>query len=206
MPYSRAAKDNEHGREDLGRGSVRFDPDQVVIGQKPPPQSSTLVKQTSSIAKAMPLRLSSLTPARSILNGSISGIKTNRCVFYSTPSSASTLKVTSVPAPHSGSIKILSLNRPKARNAISKQLLAELQREVDTIHAEPVGGPTRALILASESDAAFCAGADLKERLGFTQEEYAILRTSIMSFTIGVLSTTTEQINSSKVYVAPLHQ
>lgn len=32
-------------------------------------------------------------------------------------------------------------------------------------------GPTRALILASAVDASFCAGADLKERRGFTQEE-----------------------------------
>jgi methylglutaconyl-CoA hydratase len=32
-------------------------------------------------------------------------------------------------------------------------------------------GPTRALILASEVDNCFCAGADLKERMGFTAEE-----------------------------------
>jgi methylglutaconyl-CoA hydratase len=32
-------------------------------------------------------------------------------------------------------------------------------------------GPTRALILASEVDSCFCAGADLKERAGFTPEE-----------------------------------
>ena len=34
-----------------------------------------------------------------------------------------------------------------------------------------IGGGTRAMILASESEAAFCAGADLKERKGFTKEE-----------------------------------
>jgi methylglutaconyl-CoA hydratase len=33
-------------------------------------------------------------------------------------------------------------------------------------------GPTRALIIASEVDSSFCAGADLKERAGFTPEEY----------------------------------
>lgn len=35
--------------------------------------------------------------------------------------------------------------------------------------------PTRALILASEVDSCFCAGADLKERAGFTSEEYGLL-------------------------------
>lgn len=35
-------------------------------------------------------------------------------------------------------------------------------------------GPTRALILASAVDSCFCAGADLKERKGFTQEEYVV--------------------------------
>ena len=33
-------------------------------------------------------------------------------------------------------------------------------------------GPTRALVLASEVDSSFCAGADLKERAGFSSEEF----------------------------------
>jgi enoyl-CoA hydratase/carnithine racemase len=41
------------------------------------------------------------------------------------------------------------------------------------VHNEGVKGSTRALILTSESDDAFCAGADLKERLTFTEAEYA---------------------------------
>lgn len=88
---------------------------------------------------------------------------------YSTVSPV--IKVTSVPAPHSGSIRILSLNRPSARNAISRQLLSELSREVDSIHDEGETGSTRAVILASEVETSFCAGADLKERATFTPEE-----------------------------------
>ncbi|KAF1984103.1 enoyl-CoA hydratase mitochondrial precursor [Aulographum hederae CBS 113979] len=91
------------------------------------------------------------------------------------------IKVTSVPAPHSGSIKILSLNRPSARNAISRQLLAELSHEVDSIHDEPETGPTRALVLASELDNSFCAGADLKERKNYTPEETARFLASLRS-------------------------
>ncbi|EFY86489.1 methylglutaconyl-CoA hydratase precursor, putative [Metarhizium acridum CQMa 102] len=97
--------------------------------------------------------------------------------------------VTNIPSPSSGHIRVLELNRPKARNAISKALLAALRAEVDDVHAQygPNGdetgvaspgvganlGPTRALVLASAVDACFCAGADLKERRGFTQEETA---------------------------------
>jgi hypothetical protein len=33
-------------------------------------------------------------------------------------------------------------------------------------------GPTRAVILASDVDSCFCAGADLKERKGFTADQY----------------------------------
>lgn len=89
--------------------------------------------------------------------------------LYSTP--ASTIKVSRVPAPHAGNIRILSLNRPTARNAISRQLLTELRQQVEEISNEPEDGPTRALILASESDQAFCAGADLKERLTMSGDE-----------------------------------
>lgn len=84
---------------------------------------------------------------------------------------APAISVTNVAAPHCGSIRILSLNRPAARNAISRQLLAELSQHVDSIHGEGEQGPTRALILASELDTSFCAGADLKERATFTREE-----------------------------------
>jgi methylglutaconyl-CoA hydratase len=92
-----------------------------------------------------------------------------RCAYSSAPAPA--INVTNVPAPHSGSIRILSLNRPAARNAISRQLLTELHHQVNSIQSEGDTGSTRALILASDIDTSFCAGADLKERATFTQEE-----------------------------------
>jgi methylglutaconyl-CoA hydratase len=55
---------------------------------------------------------------------------------------------------------------------MSKQLLSELRHQVEEISKEAEDGPTRALILASESDQAFCAGADLKERLTMSGDEY----------------------------------
>ena len=80
------------------------------------------------------------------------------------------IKIQNHPAPHSGTIRVLLLDRPAARNALSRQLLSELRSHVDEIQAEGQG-KTRALIIASNVDQAFCSGADLKERRTFTQEE-----------------------------------
>lgn len=84
----------------------------------------------------------------------------------------SVINVKNIPAPHSGSIRILALNRPQARNAISKQLLSELSAHVTAVENEAGHGPTRVLIVASNVDSSFCAGADLKERVGFSKQEY----------------------------------
>jgi methylglutaconyl-CoA hydratase len=50
-------------------------------------------------------------------------------------------------------------------------MVSELTRHVDEIQAEAGAGKTRALIIASHVDQAFCSGADLKERKTFTEEE-----------------------------------
>ncbi|KAJ5674033.1 Methylglutaconyl-CoA hydratase [Penicillium macrosclerotiorum] len=81
------------------------------------------------------------------------------------------IKTQQIPAPGSGHVRVLQLNRPKARNAISRHLLESLSKQVNSIAAEGGNGPTRALVLASNVDAAFCAGADLKERANMTHAE-----------------------------------
>ncbi|KAG5949043.1 hypothetical protein E4U60_007643 [Claviceps pazoutovae] len=109
------------------------------------------------------------------------------CLSYSTQTEEPLIRVTNLPAPSTGHIRILELNRPKARNALSRALLAALRTEVNHVQKQygPDGqetglhledqpadlGPTRALVLASAVDACFCAGADLKERRGFTPKE-----------------------------------
>ncbi|KAF7596447.1 hypothetical protein BBP40_001754 [Aspergillus hancockii] len=90
---------------------------------------------------------------------------------FSTKTDDAVIQTRQVPAPGSGNIRVLLLNRPKARNAISKALLDNLAKHVQSISAEGGSGPTRALIIASNADSAFCAGADLKERVNMTKEE-----------------------------------
>ncbi|KAI3390596.1 hypothetical protein diail_9113 [Diaporthe ilicicola] len=126
-----------------------------------------------------------------------------RC--YSTANEPPLIRVTNVPAPNTGHIRVLELNRPSARNAISRALLESLRSEVDDVHSQydasngeelatkswnkrfggAAGpddkGPTRAVILASAVDSSFCAGADLKERRGFTPEETSAFLTLLRS-------------------------
>lgn len=122
---------------------------------------------------------------------------TRRCYSAtSTSTNEPLIRVTNVPAPNTGHIRVLELNRPAARNAISKTLLYTLREEIDQVQAqydaetgeelatkswnkrfggvagESEIGPTRAVVIASAVDSCFCAGADLKERRGFTPEEY----------------------------------
>jgi methylglutaconyl-CoA hydratase len=96
--------------------------------------------------------------------------------YSSAPSSLVTTEI--FPAPHCGCIKVLSLNRPEARNAISRKLLSDLRAELSSLslfnpsQGQPANPDSvRALIIASNVPGVFCAGADLKERISFSLEE-----------------------------------
>src|SRR5690625_615219 len=65
-------------------------------------------------------------------------------------------------------IAILTLNRPKAANALSKQLLTEMNNAISTIKEH---GSIYCTIITGAGEKAFCAGADLKERKGMNNQE-----------------------------------
>lgn len=65
-------------------------------------------------------------------------------------------------------IVTLTLNRPNAANAMSIQLLDELNRCLAKIQEHP---KVRCLIITGSGNKAFCAGADLKERKMMTEDE-----------------------------------
>jgi methylglutaconyl-CoA hydratase len=77
----------------------------------------------------------------------------------------------SIPAPHTGVIRVLKFNRPEAKNAISLQLLSELRQEIEQVRSEGDKLETRVLVIGSSVPGVFCAGADLKERKGMTEEQ-----------------------------------
>ena len=63
---------------------------------------------------------------------------------------------------------ILTLNRPEARNALNSKLLQELELAIDEAS---LSADLRVLLITGGGDRAFCAGADLKERLTMSESE-----------------------------------
>lgn len=64
----------------------------------------------------------------------------------------------------------ITLNRPTAANAINTQMGRDLLSVFTTFAADP--GKCRAVVLTGAGDRAFCAGGDLKERYGMTDEQW----------------------------------
>ncbi|MFQ5558057.1 MAG: enoyl-CoA hydratase/isomerase family protein [Acidimicrobiales bacterium] len=58
-------------------------------------------------------------------------------------------------------VAIVTLNRPRAMNALTVEMLTTLGRLLDEIESDP---GIRALIITGAGDRAFCVGADLKQR------------------------------------------
>jgi enoyl-CoA hydratase/carnithine racemase len=73
----------------------------------------------------------------------------------------------SAPGPH---VLVVTLNRPEVLNAINTQMGRDLLA-LWTRLAEDAGD-TRCVVLTGAGDRAFCAGGDLKERNGMTDEEW----------------------------------
>jgi enoyl-CoA hydratase/carnithine racemase len=62
----------------------------------------------------------------------------------------------------------ITLNRPSAMNALSRQMLIELAAAIRALRADPA---VRVVVVTGAGDKAFCAGADLKERRTMSLDE-----------------------------------
>ena len=65
-------------------------------------------------------------------------------------------------------IVVFGINRPKAMNALSKNLVRNLSSAIDAVKFDK---NVRVLIIRSHAKGAFCAGADLKERAKMSPAE-----------------------------------
>ena len=66
----------------------------------------------------------------------------------------------------------ITINRPERRNAMNTQLGRDMLDIFSTFLLDP--GDTRTVIITGTGDKAFCAGGDLKERDGMTDEEWRL--------------------------------
>lgn len=69
----------------------------------------------------------------------------------------------------SDNVYILELNRPEAMNSLNTQMGIDLIECLKEIQEKP---DLRVLVLTGSGDKSFCAGADLKERKGMTNEQW----------------------------------
>ncbi|MET0222086.1 MAG: enoyl-CoA hydratase-related protein [Tardiphaga sp.] len=67
-------------------------------------------------------------------------------------------------------VTIVRLNRPDASNALNTQMGRDLVRYFEDVALDPRG--LRCIVLTGSGDKAFCAGGDLKERRGMTDEAW----------------------------------
>jgi len=71
---------------------------------------------------------------------------------------------------HASGVAVLAIDRPEVRNALNLALVDRMQ---DVLTALAADRSLRALVVTGASDAAFCAGADLRERLEMTPDDRA---------------------------------
>ncbi len=67
---------------------------------------------------------------------------------------------------------VVTLQRPERMNALSRVLLAEIEQVFTHLASD---ASTRVVILTGSGEKAFCAGADLKERQGMTEDDIRAL-------------------------------
>ena len=76
-----------------------------------------------------------------------------------------------------GELVVLTLDRPQAMNAIDNDLLAALHAALAAVEAAP---DVRGVVVAAAGERAFCAGMDLKERAGFSDDDLRAQRAGIV--------------------------
>jgi methylglutaconyl-CoA hydratase len=79
------------------------------------------------------------------------------------------VRVEHLEGPDAG-IVLLGLDRPEARNALGRKLLAEFRQALADLR---VNSAVRVVVVHSLAQGVFCAGADLKERAGMSPVETA---------------------------------
>jgi enoyl-CoA hydratase len=73
-------------------------------------------------------------------------------------------------ADQGGGLTVVTLNRPTVANAMNTQMGRDLLAFFDEVNADPL--QRRCMVLTGAGDKAFCAGGDLKERQGMSDETW----------------------------------
>ncbi|MFO7156250.1 MAG: enoyl-CoA hydratase-related protein [Pseudomonadota bacterium] len=94
-----------------------------------------------------------------------------------------------------GAIEVWTIDGEARRNAISRAMRAELERLIEEAQSKR---ELRAVVITGAGDKAFCAGADLKERAGMSEEE-------VRAFLLDLRRTFRALELSDKIFVAAIN-
>src|SRR4051812_8772013 len=67
-----------------------------------------------------------------------------------------------------GAVRVLTIDKEAQLNVLSRALVAELHQHAKAVASEPA---VRAVVVTGAGEKAFCAGANLKERQGWTHDD-----------------------------------
>jgi methylglutaconyl-CoA hydratase len=160
------------------RGSAKPSDDEMSGEQQTPGQDSFTPRSTRTQSQSTDRRPYSIMAkphlrATSLRRCQALAAQLSRRPYSS--SSSSTMKIIDYDAPHTGKIRVLLMDQPANRNALSRQFCKDFGEQIEVVKSQQSAKMSkesiRALILASNLDNAFCAGADLKERKGMSPEE-----------------------------------
>ena len=73
---------------------------------------------------------------------------------------------------HGDGLVLLTLNRPQSANAMNTQMGRDLLDFFDAVNADPL--PYRCIVVTGAGDKAFCAGGDIKERQGMSDDAWQV--------------------------------
>jgi len=98
--------------------------------------------------------------ARSLLRSAVPVANTGKvCRLFSSTPAAAEEKMIIATTPGNGKVGLITLNRPKAYNALCDALVKQLNAQLRAFDADPNIGA----IVVTGSEKAFAAGADIKE-------------------------------------------
>ena len=76
-----------------------------------------------------------------------------------------------------GHVALITINRPDAMNSLNREVCTRLSDFIDEVERDDA---VRVVILTGEGEKAFCAGIDLRERKGMSDDEVNALRQFII--------------------------
>jgi len=162
-------------------GSLRLDPGRNFAINSGIRNSSSIL-MTSKLQASSELNAEKLLQRHLVNSAAANSMSAKR--MFSTAEEAPTVVLDYLDGSLDG-VAVIGFNRPKAKNAVSRKMLAEINAAIDHLKFDK---NLRVLIIRSMVPGVFCAGADLKERATMKESEVGAFVGGIRGTMLGVVN------------------